>query len=226
MKDRRLGSCPLYRVLLVSIAGVLIATVPLLLSHSAGAQGAGVRISELQCNADPEVVVIVNEGGQDVDVSSWQLQSDPTLAESFPLFLVRILSPRESVTIHSGPSAAGAFVWSRESVFRDGDPTDFAQLVNTAGDVVAKVPCEPVQQPTATVTATPAQTPAPEPSPTATVLSANGVPFGGGPPGVATGLIPPAAMVVAGSWLLTAGLGTIAVPILHRGRRSDRLDEK
>jgi len=224
VKERGLGSGPLYPIPLIAIAGVLMATVSLLLSHSAGAQGANVRISELQCNTDPEVVIIVNEGDQDVDVSSWHLQSDPTREESFPLFLVRTLSPGESLLFQSGPSATGTFRWSREFVFRDGDPTDFVQLVNGAGEVVAKVNCEPIQQPTAT--ATPAQTAAPEPSPTPTVLSANGVPFGGGPPAVGAGPIPPAAMVVAGSWLLTAGLGSIAVPFLHRGRRSDRLDQK
>ena len=224
MKDRGLRSGPLYRALLVAIGGVLVSTVPLFLSDSAGAQGANVRISELQCNTDPEVVIIVNDGDQEVDVTSWNLQSDPTLEESFPLFLVRTLSPGESVLFQSGPSGRGAFLWSREFVFRDSDSTDFAQLINAAGEVVARVNCEPIQQPTATATSV--QTPAPLPSPTPTALSANGVPFGGGPPAVAAGPIPPAAMIVAGSWLLTAGLGTIAVPLLQRARRSDSLDQE
>ena len=221
MKKRQPGDGLLDRALPVGIAAVFVIVVVSLLSHSAAAQSVDVVITELGCGGDPEVVVISNEGAQDVDVTRWKVQSDPTSKESFTLFLLGTMPPGESVVIQSGPSATGPFIWSREFVFRDGDPTDFAQLANDTGELVTKVNCAAAQP---TAAATPTQTPAPAqtaaPAATPTVLSAAAAPVGGGPPGAAAGTIPPGAMIVAGSWLLSAGLGAFAIPLLHRRKPS------
>jgi hypothetical protein len=219
VKNRGLGKGALDGVLPVAITGVFVAMVLLLLSHSAGAQEVDVRISELGCEGDPEVVVIINEGDQPVEMTGWNLQSDPTTEESLELDVLGTLDPQESVLIQSGPSADAAFIWSRDFIFRDRDPTDFAQLASDAGDVRVKVNCGTGAQPT--TTATPAQTPAPVSTPTPLPAPADAVPVGGGPPGGAAGLISPAAMIVVGGWLLTAGLGAFAVPLMQRSRRSD-----
>lgn len=225
MTNRGLGKEALDRVLPLTITGVFVVAVLILLSHSTGAQGVDVRITELGCEGDPEVIVITNEGDQPVEMTGWNLQSDPVTRESLPLASFGALSPGQSIMVESGPSARGAFVWSQQFVFRDGDPTDFAQIASDAGEVLTKVNC-PAAQPTPA--ATPTQTPPPAqtaaPAATPTVLSAAAAPVGGGPPGAAAGAIPPAAMIVAGSWLLSAGLGAFAIPLLYRRKPSGEPD--
>jgi hypothetical protein len=159
-----------------------------------------VQIEELDCESNPEVIVIRNLGDQEVAMTGWNLQSDPTNAESLPLSQFGSLSAGETVEIKAGPSAEAGLVWSRQFVFRDNDPSDFAQLASDAGDVLLKVNCGSVQQPTATATAIP------------TALPAVNVPVGGGAPVAGAAGISPAVMIVAGSWLLAAGMATFAFP--------------
>ncbi len=51
----------------------------------AAAQGVDVAITELDCNSDPEMIVVSNKGATPVDMTGWNLQSDPTTSESLPL---------------------------------------------------------------------------------------------------------------------------------------------
>lgn len=198
----------------LALVGVLLAR-----SGTAGAQGVNVQIEELDCEGNPEVIVVRNLGDQEVSMTGWNLQSDPISRESLPLASLGVLAPGQSILVESGPTAAAAFVWSRDFVFRDNDPTDFAQLASDAGDVLLKVNCGSLAQTTATPDTTPAPTPQTTPAPTA--LAAADVPVGGGPPATAGGAISPAVMIIAGSWLLAAGMTTFAFPWLRRGGRSE-----
>ncbi len=124
------------------MAGLAAVSVVLALdSGAAGAQQAGVRVDFLHVAASPEVVTINNTGPETHVLTGWKLVSDPPDAESFDLSDVGELSPGETVYIQSGPGAGGAFIWSSQFVFRDGDPTDFVRLVDGAGIVVQEVRC-------------------------------------------------------------------------------------
>ena len=185
----------------------------------AASQGADVQISELSCNSDPEVVVVTNLGQTPIEMTGWNLQSDPTTSESLALQQFGSLSAGETLMVESGPSAGGAFVWSQTPVFRDNDPTDFAQLASDAGQVLLKVNCGASSQQTATPAATAAPT-TQATNPTPTVLAAASAPVGGGPPDVAIA-VPPALLIALGSGLLTAGLGTFAFPFSGRRQRHE-----
>lgn len=186
-------------------------------SPPAGAQGVNVAITELSCDANPEMVVITNQGTEAIPMTGWNLQSDPPAQESLPLSSLGSLPGGASLAVESGPASEAAFVWSREFIFRDKDPTDFAQLASDAGDVLLKVNCGSV---TSQGTATPAATasPATSPSPSPTVLGSSVVPVSGGPATVAP-LIPPAALIAAGSALLFSGIATFALPWPRRRRK-------
>ncbi len=187
----------------LAVAATLGITSALVAVSIAGAQGPDVRIAELHCDSDPEFVVIVNQGDASQQLAAWQLQSDPASSEVFDLRnLGTDLLAGESNTIQSGPSASGAFVWTADEVFRDGDPTDYARIVDDTGAVVHEVNC-------AGAAAEPSPTPTPEPSP------ANGVPDGGGPPPVSGGDMAPLMMVLLGGSMAAAGLGAIALPRLR-----------
>ena len=86
---------------------------------SANAQNVDVRVTELDCNSDPELVVISNFGNAPVEMTGWNLQSDPTNKESLPLSQFGSLSPGETLFVKAGPSAQAGLVWSQEFVFRD-----------------------------------------------------------------------------------------------------------
>ena len=187
------------------------------------AQTAELRISELQCNSNPETVTITNQGSAEQDLADWTLRSDPVASEFFDLSVIGVLGSGVSVFVESGPSAQGSYVWSTEFVLRDSDATDFARIVNANGAVVHEVKCQstsPTVAASATAQATPTVAPATaRPTPTAAPATAptNLVPDGGGPPGTGSwqsgGL-----MLVVGSWLLAAGFGVVVLARL----RSDR----
>jgi hypothetical protein len=186
-------------------------------TEGAVAQGVNVQITELDCEGNPEVVVISNLGDQPVEMTGWNLQSDPTTSESLALASLGFLSPGEFILVESGPASEAAFTWARDFVFRDDDPTDFAQLASDAGDVLLKVNCGSVLQ----QTPTPAATQAPTVAPTATALPAADVPVGGGPPEAGAALISPTVLILAGSWLVAAGMATFAFPVLRRRGRPE-----
>jgi hypothetical protein len=173
------------------------------------AQEVNVEISELRCNTNPELVVVTNKGDTPIDMTGWNLQSDPTSRESLALQQFGSLAAGETLTAQAGPGAEGAFVWSRTEVFRDNDSSDFAQLASDAGQVLLKVNCAGAAQQSAT--ATPAATPSP------TALGAVSAPTAGGPPGVASS-ISPIVLFALGSGFSSAGLG--ALVLSFRGSRS------
>jgi hypothetical protein len=205
------------------VLGAVFCALALASVSLVSAQTAELRISELQCNSDPELVTITNQGSAEQDLAGWTLRSDPVAAESFDLSVIGVLGAGVSVFVESGPGAQGSYVWSTNFVLRDSDATDFARIVNANGAVVHEVKCQAgsptitvgaTAQPTATVaptTAGPARTAAPATAPS------NVVPVGGGPPGSGSwqsgGL-----MVVVGAWLLAAVFGVVVLGRL----RSDR----
>jgi hypothetical protein len=176
-----------------------------------------VEISELSCNSDPEVVVVTNLGQTPIDMTGWNLQSDPTPSESLALQQFGSLSPGETLMVESGPAAEGAFVWSQTAVFRDDDPSDFAQLASDAGEVLLKVNCGDAGAQSTTTPAAATSAPASTAAPAATVLTAAEAPAGGGP-AVVTTSIPPALIITLGTGLLMFGLGTFSLPF-GGGRR-------
>ena len=205
-------------ILIPTLAVVLVVSVVFsVTAQPAGAQGVNVQFTELDCDSDPEVIVVSNQGTQPVEMSGWNLQSDPPAQESLPLASLGFLSPGESILVESGPASAAAFTWSRDFVFRNNDPTDFAQLASDAGEVLIKVNCGSVGQATAAPTSTPAA-PAATPTPTPAVLGSSAVPTGGGAPVADLPLVPPVALIAAGSALLASGLAAVSVP-LPWGRR-------
>lgn len=169
---------------------------------AASAQGPDVQIAELDCNSDPELVVIANVGDEAQELEGWRLQSDPPETQSFDLRkLGAQLPPGVSDSIQSGAAASGAFVWTKEFVFRDDDHADYARLVDDAGVVVQQVDC--------------AATPGPSP--------AGDVPNGGGPPPLTGGAVSPGLLMVVGASLLSGGLATFALSWLpfRRSRRRE-----
>ncbi len=146
-----------------------------------------VRISGLQCVDDPatsatEVVAIKNFGGAAQDMADWELRSDPVDTEKFALSGVQIpgrvpgrLGAGEEVFIWSGNGAnyanndgnAFTFPWDTQQKYRDGDDTDFAQIVDGDGNEIDKLNCTlGAQTPTPTPSPTPTPTPTATPTPT------------------------------------------------------------
>ena len=168
----------------------------------AAAQGPDLHISLLDCNGDPETVVLTNNGNAAQDLTRWELQSDPEASEVFDLSVRGSLLAGISVFVQSGPSSSSLFSWGTDEIFRDNDPTDYVKLVDASGVTVDQVNC-------AGAGATPTPTPTPEPSP------AGEVPNGGGPPPSSAGALSPGMMVLIGGSLAAAGLGAIALPRLR-----------
>lgn len=159
------------------------------------AQAPGIRITELRCNDDPEVVAVTNTGSASQDLTGWTLRSAPPTSEVFDLSTVGVLAAGATVFVQSGPQASGSFIWSRNLLFRD--TTAYARIVNAAGAVVQEVKCaggSPVQTPT--------------PSPTS---PNSAVPDGGGLPPSSTWLSSssPILMMAAGGLLMTLGGGAV-----------------
>ena len=170
----------------------------------ARALGPDIQIAELECNGDPELVLIKNLGDADQSLTGWELQSDPPDTEVFDLTVLSGLAPGGAVSIQSGPSASGVFNWGLEFIFRDDDPTDYARIVDDTGAVVHQVNCsvEVAPEPSPTPSPEPLPTPSPEPS------LANGVPNGGGPPPLSGDALLAAMMVLVGGSVATAGVVT------------------
>jgi hypothetical protein len=165
------------------------------------AQAPDVRIAELKCNGDPELVAIENRGDVAQELAGWELQSDPA-SETFDLSVLGGLQPGASIFIQAGPSATGVFKWGTALVFRDDDTTDYVRVVDDTGATVHQVNCG-------------GEIPS-EPSPTATPL--NGVPNGGGAPPLPDDPVTPATLIAAG--LALAAAGAAAVTFLWRRPRT------
>lgn len=161
----------------------------------AQAQEPDIQIVELDCNSEPELVVIQNLGDAAQDLTGWQLQSDES-DETFDL--LGVLEPGESTSIEL----------AQQSLFRDDDASDFARIVDDTGATVHQVNCAekatPVPSPTAT----------PEPQ-----TSPNGIPDGGGPPSPSGDPLSPALLILLlGGSVAAVGLATLTVPWLRPAR--------
>lgn len=193
-------------VLAAALYAVTLASVSLV-----SAQTSGVRITELQCNVDPEAVTITNQSDQPIDLTGWALKSDPVTSESFDLTVVGPLAPNVSIFVEAGSRAEGSFVWSRAPVLRDSDLTDFVRIVDAGGGTIDEVKCQggsPAPSPAATARPTTAPTAAPSAAPTA--APADGVPVGGGRPGA--GWSRTFALALAtGSWMLAIVFGALGL---------------
>ena len=157
--------------------------------YVARAQGPDVQIVQLDCDSEPEVVVIQNRGDVAQDLTGWKLESDPPGDEVFNLF--GTLKPGEWTSISLG----------QQSVYRDDDPSDYARIVNETGGAVHQVNCAGG----AAATPTPTATAGPEASPLVNV------PNGGGPPAAGAALAP-ALMILMGGSMLAAGMAAFAIP--------------
>lgn len=177
------------RAIALAVATVGSIALFLLLPAVAQAQQNDIIISSVACDADPEVVSIFNSGADPIDLTGWQLESDP--GESFDLSPIQTLAAGASVTIEAGPAASGTFIWSTTGVLRDNDDTDYVRIVDDDGTTIDEEACAT----------------APEPSPTPA-----DVPNGGGPPAPVSG--PSTIFVFAGAGLSTIALGVLAFAFL------------
>jgi lamin tail-like protein len=187
-------------VRLSSIAVVAILCLALANNRSADAQ-ADVEIGSLDCSSDPEIVELRNAGDEAQDMTGWTLISDPVESESFDLTLLESLAPGSSVFIESGPDAQATFIWSTEELFRDGDGSDFARLLDDTGTLLSDEACEATQT---TSTPSPGPTPVVQPA-TASPGPASGVPDGGGAPDLANDGVTSLMAMFAGATLTGVG---------------------
>ena len=181
------------RVMRLAIGSLLAVAFGIGFASLSSAQAPDIRIAELKCNGDPELVRIENAGDAAQQLAGWKLQSDPA-SEVFDLSVLGGLQPGASIFIQAGPSATGVFKWGTQFVFRDDDPTDYVRIVDNAGATIHQVNCG---------SATPAA-----PSPTAS--SPNGVPNGGGAPPLPDGPLTPLTLMAAGMALVAAGAAALA----------------
>ncbi len=205
MYDLRIAmAVRLRRSLLAKLAsGLAIGIIlPVAALAPAAMQQPKVQIQELHCEGDPETILIKNTGSTSQSLAGWKLQSDPA-AESFDLSAIGNLAAGASVLIESGPGATATFIWSKQPIFRDGDQTDYARLVDNNGQTVHQLACGQPRSPTP---APAAATPTPPP--------AGQIPNGGGPPSV-DGFSTPLLLVALGGWLTAGGLLALVLPWLR-----------
>ncbi len=114
-----------------------------------GGQTPAIRVTFLDCDSNPEVVFIVNLGSASQDLTGWALYSDPIddPSQRFDLSVVGSLAAGDRARIFSGggsPSSdpdTGRYLWEANSKYRDGDPTDFLQVVDATGAIVDQLNC-------------------------------------------------------------------------------------
>lgn len=185
----------------VTIAA-LIACIGLGSARSAAA-AADVKIASLDCDSNPQVIELTNTGDESQDLTGWRLVSDPIGNQSYVLTPLGTLAAGSSVFIESGAAAESTFVWSTQAVFRAGDASDFARLVDNTGQTRSEEACGAQAQPTSTPAPTPTTAP---PLPTSTTAPMDGVPDGGGPPSAASeALATPLTALIAGASLASLG---------------------
>jgi hypothetical protein len=186
-------------LVLLLLLGLAVGQVSLV-----SAQAPGIRITSLICNEDPEVVAVTNQGSSAQDLSGWSLKSDPPQNEVFDLSALGVLAPSATVFVQSGPHAGGSFVWSTNLVFRDGDSSDYARIVDNHGSTVQEVNC-------ARSSPTTGSTPSPAPQTDAAV------PNGGGPPGSSEpSLLSATVTIAAGGLLIVLAVAAFVVAFWRR----------
>src|SRR3972149_5674817 len=169
------------RVMRLAVGTLLAIAFGIGFASLSSAVAPSVRIAELNCNDDPEVVAIENVGDTAPQRAVWQLQSPPA-SEVFDFSVLGSLEPGASIFIQAGPSATGVFKWGTAFVLRDDDPTDYVRVVDNNGATLHQVNCG------GDIT--------PDPSPTA--VPPNGVPNGGGAPPLPDAPLTAAPLVAAG----------------------------
>ncbi len=94
----------------------------------------------LSVDLEGEAVVLLNDGGEPVDLSGWVLVS-VVGNQRFTFPAQTVLEPGARLVVRSGPSASpgpGVLVWTRSNVWNnDGDP---AELRDPSGQLVARYP--------------------------------------------------------------------------------------
>ena len=181
------------RMMRLAVGALLAVAWGLGFASLSSAQAPDVRIAELKCNGDPELVAIENRGDAAQELAGWELQSDPA-SEVFDLSVLGGLQPGASIFIQAGPAATGLFKWGTAFVLRDDDTTDYVRVVDDTGATVHQVNCG-------------GEIPS-DPSPTASPL--NGVPNGGGAPPLPDDPVTPATLIAAGLALAAAGGAAVA----------------
>ena len=149
--------------LLTTVAGV--AVLVLFVAIRGASADPNVRIVSLACDSNPETVVIQNFGDETQSMADWELQSDPS--QVFDLSGIGYpvadgkLDAGESITVFSGSAgpaddpSQGYYRWAYSYKFRNGDPTDYARLIDGSGAEVMTVHCgevPPIPTPTPTPT--------------------------------------------------------------------------
>lgn len=182
------------------------------------AAASDVRLANVDCTGNPEVVEVKNFGDEGQDLIGWQIQSDGNAP--FDLTPSGTIPAGGSIFIESGAAAQATFRWSQSEIFRDNDPSDYARLMDNMGAPRGQIACA---QATATATASP--TPAVAAGTASPTPAAGGVPNGGGPPGPPDGLLSPAKLIYAGGLIVGAVIGFtvtwlgISFGLDHRRRR-------
>ena len=119
---------------------------------------------------------IQNFGGASQNLAGWAIRSDPVTngGQVFDLSVVGTLDPGEQASIYSGSNApatnvgTGVYRWALNFKFRNGDGSDFAQIVNGQTSLIDQLNCgqQPPPPPPPPPTSTPTPTlPAPTPTP-------------------------------------------------------------
>src|SRR3990170_3669603 len=128
------------RVMRLAIGSLLAVASGIGLASLSSAQAPDIRIAELKCNGDPELVAIENAGDAAQQLAGWKLQSDPA-SEVFDLSVLGGLQAGASIFIQAGPAATGVFKWGTSFVLRDDDTTDYVRIVDNNGATVDQVNC-------------------------------------------------------------------------------------
>jgi hypothetical protein len=143
------------RSFVTATAAAIISLLALVIP--AKGQVSDLRIIQLDCSSNPEVVTIKNFGGAQ-SLSGWELRSDPVTnaGQVFDLSVAGTLDPGEQASILSGSNApttdpaSGQYRWALSFKFRNDDPTDFAQIVDSSATIIDQLNCgeEPPPPPT------------------------------------------------------------------------------
>lgn len=159
--------------------------------------------------------MIRNLGTEQQDLTAWRLESDPPGDESYSLSQVGVLGAGESIIVESGPGASLALVWSNEPVFRDGDGSDYARIVNEASETVDQMNCGDAALDESSPSS---ESPSTAPAPSA--LGELEIPNGGGAPPLAPALPTSMLASLGGALMMGALAFLVAVGLPQASRQA------